>query len=181
VLIGTSTVAGAFSRPLVERIARHCARPVILPLSNPTSLAEATPADLLAWTDGRALVATGSPFPPVERPEGVRVIGQCNNCFLYPGLGFAAVALGLRAISDGMIDAGLHALAEAIPASRDPSAPLMPPLHEAASVSAAVAEAVARAGVREGQAPPGVEEEQVPGLLRRARWNPVYRPLIPQT
>jgi malate dehydrogenase (oxaloacetate-decarboxylating) len=180
VLIGTSTVAGAFSRPLVEHIARHCPRPVILPLSNPTSLAEATPADLLAWTDGRALVASGSPFPPVQRPEGVRVIGQCNNCFLYPGLGFAAVAVGLRAISDGMIDAGLHALAEAIPASQDPSAPLMPPLHAAASVSGAVAEAVARAGVREGLAPPGIQEEQVPALLRRARWNPVYRPLVPQ-
>ena len=85
VLIGTSTVAGAFTRPVIEAMARHCPRPVILPLSNPTSLAEATPADLLHWTEGRALVATGSPFAPVQRPEGTWAIGQCNNCFLFPG------------------------------------------------------------------------------------------------
>jgi len=174
VLIGTSTVAGAFSQPVVAAMARYCPNPVILPLSNPTSLAEATPADLLAWTNGRALVATGSPFEPVLRPEGLRAIGQCNNCFLFPGLGFAAVAVGLRAISDGMIDAGLEALAQMIPASRDPITPLMPALSDAAAVGATVAEAVALAGLREGLAPDGVREEHVPGLLERARWRPEY-------
>jgi malate dehydrogenase (oxaloacetate-decarboxylating) len=174
VLIGTSTVAGAFSRPVVEEMARYCRNPVILPLSNPTKLAEATPADLLAWTEGRCLVATGSPFAPVERPEGERLIGQCNNCFVFPGLGFATVAVGLRAISDGMIDAGLEALSQWIPASRDPYAPLMPALSDAAAVGAAVAEAVAIAGIREGLAPAGVVEQQVPLLLQRARWAPVY-------
>lgn len=174
VLIGTSTVAGAFSQPVVAAMARHCPNPVILPLSNPTSLAEATPADLLAWTNGRALVATGSPFEPVLRPEGLRAIGQCNNCFLFPGLGFAAVAVGLRAISDGMIDAGLEALALMIPASCDLKAPLMPALSDAAAVGAAVADAVALAGVREGLAPEDLGEEDVPGLLERARWRPEY-------
>ena len=177
VLIGTSTVAGAFSRELVEEMARHCVHPVILPLSNPTSLAEAVPADLLAWTGGRALVATGSPFAPVELPGGQRVIGQCNNCFLFPGLGFATVALGLRAISDGMIDAGLQALAEWIPASRNPMAPLMPALGDGAAVAAAVAQAVASAGVREGLAREGISQEQVPLLLQQARWLPTYPPL----
>ena len=177
VLIGTSTVAGAFSRELVEEMARHCVHPVILPLSNPTSLAEAVPADLLAWTGGRALVATGSPFAPVELPGGRRVIGQCNNCFLFPGLGFATVALGLRAISDGMIDAGLQALAELIPASRNPMAPLMPALGDGAAVAAAVAQAVASAGVREGLAREGISQEQVPLLLQQARWLPTYPPL----
>ena len=177
VLIGTSTVAGAFSRELVEEMARHCVHPVILPLSNPTSLAEAVPADLLAWTGGRALVATGSPFAPVELPGGRRVIGQCNNCFLFPGLGFATVALGLRAISDGMIDAGLQALAEWIPASRNPMAPLMPALGDGAAVAAAVAPAVASAGVREGLAREGISQEQVPLLLQQARWLPTYLPL----
>jgi malate dehydrogenase (oxaloacetate-decarboxylating) len=174
VLIGTSTVAGAFTQPVVAAMTRHCPHPVILPLSNPTSLAEANPADLLAWTEGRALVATGSPFDPVSRPEGLRVIGQCNNCFLFPGLGFAAVAVGLCQISDGMIDAGLEALARMIPASRDPREPLMPALSAAAAVGAAVAEAVALAGVREGLAPEGVTESAVPGLLERARWHPRY-------
>ncbi len=174
VLIGTSTVAGAFDQAVVTAMARHCSSPVILPLSNPTSLAEATPADLLAWTNGRALVATGSPFAPVARPEGMRRIGQCNNCFLFPGLGFAAVAVGLRAISDGMIDAGLEALARMIPASTNPQAPLMPDLSEAAAVGAAVAEAVARAGVREGLASTGIREEDVGALLEQARWTPRY-------
>lgn len=177
VLIGTSTVAGAFNQAVVAAMARYCPSPLILPLSNPTSLAEATPADLLAWTNGRALVATGSPFDPVLRPEGPRQIGQCNNCFLFPGLGFAAVAVGLRVISDGMFDAGLEALAEMIPASRDPKAPLMPALSEAAAVGAAVAEAVALAGVREGLGPEGVGEEAVARLLERARWRPEYAEL----
>lgn len=175
VLIGTSTVAGAFSQGVVTTMVRHCPNPVILPLSNPTNLAEATPGNLLAWSDGRALVATGSPFDPVQRPEGLRLIGQCNNCFLFPGLGFATVALSLRAISDGMIDAGLEALAQRIPASRDPRAALMPALRDASAVGAAVAEAVAIAGVREGLAPPGVSEETVTDLLEQARWTPAYR------
>ena len=174
VLIGTSTVAGAFTRDVVAAMARHCTNPVILPLSNPTNLAEATPANLLEWSDGRALVATGSPFDPVPRPEGLRQIGQCNNCFLFPGLGYAVVALGLQAISDGMIDAGLEALAQRIPASRDPKASLMPSLSDAAAVGAAVAEAVALAGVREGLAPQGVTEAAVGPLLQQARWIPAY-------
>jgi malate dehydrogenase (oxaloacetate-decarboxylating) len=175
VLIGTSTVAAAFSQQVVAAMASHCPNPVILPLSNPTSLAEANPADLLAWSDGRALVATGSPFDPVARPDGMREIGQCNNCFLFPGLGFATVAVGLQAISDGMIDAGLEALAALIPASRNPQASLMPALSDAAAVGAAVAEAVARAGVREGLAPEGIKEDDVAELLERARWTPQYQ------
>jgi malate dehydrogenase (oxaloacetate-decarboxylating) len=175
VLIGTSTVAGAFSQQVVAAMACNCPNPVILPLSNPTSLAEATPADLLAWSDGRVLVATGSPFDPVPRPEGLRQIGQCNNCFLFPGLGFATMAVGVRAISDGMIDAGLEALAAWIPASRNPQASLMPALSDAAAVGAAVAEAVALAGIREGLAPEGVKEDAVAELLERARWTPHYQ------
>ena len=175
VLIGTSTVAGAFSQQVVAAMACNCPNPVILPLSNPTSLAEANPADLLAWSDGRVLVATGSPFEPVPRPEGLREIGQCNNCFLFPGLGFATVAVGLRAISNGMIDAGLEALAAWIPASRNPQASLMPALSDAAAVGAAVAEAVALAGIREGLAPEGVKEDAVAELLERARWTPHYQ------
>ena len=179
VLIGTSTVTGAFNRGVVERMARHCDRPVILPLSNPTSLAEATPADLLAWTNGRALVATGSPFAPVPLATGRRTIGQCNNCFLFPGLGYAAVAVGLRCINDAMIDAGLRALAERIPASRDPEAPLMPALEQAAEVASAVAEAVALVGVEHGLARLATTAEQARQRLADARWKPEYQPLGP--
>jgi malate dehydrogenase (oxaloacetate-decarboxylating) len=170
VLIGTSTVAGAFSRPVIEALLDGIDRPLVLPLSNPTALAEATPADVLAWSDGRALVATGSPFPPV----GSRLIGQCNNCFLFPGLGFAAVAVGARAISDGMIDAALGALAERIPAAADPEASLMPPLREVQAVSAAVAEAAALAAVAEGLASRATDAAGARRCLAAARWRPQY-------
>lgn len=181
VLIGTSTVGGAFDQQLVTTMAKACARPVILPLSNPTSLAEAHPGDLLRWSGGRALVATGSPFAPVATADGLRTIGQCNNCFLFPGLGFAAVAVGLRSISDAMIDAGLQALAEAIPASRDPAAPLMPSLEEAAAVAGAVARAVALVGVRDGECRLATTAAEALERLEAARWRPQYAPLGPTT
>lgn len=177
VLIGTSTVAGAFHRGVVQTMAAHCRRPVILPLSNPTSLAEACPEDLLHWTDGRALVATGSPFAPVQRAEGPRPIGQCNNCFLFPGLGYAAVAVGLRRINDAMIDAGLHALASHIPASCDPDAALMPSLQQAAAVGSSVARAVALVGTEQGLARLAQTPEQALQRLEQARWRPSYAAL----
>ena len=177
VLIGTSTVAGAFHRELVETMARGCEHPLILPLSNPTRLAEATPEDLLRWTGGRALVATGSPFGPVARPEGRRLIGQCNNCFLFPGLGYAAVAVGLQTITDAMIDAGLEALAAQIPASADPMAPLMPALDQAAAVAEAVAAAVALEGVRSGLASGAATPEEALARLQQRRWQPSYQPV----
>ena len=179
VLIGTSTVAGAFNEPVVRAMASHCPRPLILPLSNPTHLAEATPEDLLRWTDGRALVATGSPFPPVATASGLRQIGQCNNCFLFPGLGYAAAALGLETITDTMIDAGLTALAKHIPASRDADAALMPALREAPAVSRAVAEAVAITGVREKLARRARTEDEALGCLDQAEWQPTYGPVFP--
>jgi malate dehydrogenase (oxaloacetate-decarboxylating) len=173
-------VAGAFSEAVVRAMAAHCPRPVILPLSNPTHLAEACPEDLLGWTDGRALVANGSPFPPVATANGTREIGQCNNCFLFPGLGFAAAALGLGQITDSMIDAGLNALAERIPASHDPDAALMPALAEAPAVARAVAEAVAITGVRENLARRARTETEALACLERARWQPTYGTVRPE-
>ncbi|MGB5241916.1 MAG: NAD-dependent malic enzyme [Prochlorococcaceae cyanobacterium] len=177
VLIGTSTVAGAFSREVVETMAAAVERPIILPLSNPTSLAEATPADLYAWTGGKALVASGSPFEPVSWQGSLRRIGQCNNCFLFPGLGFASVAVGATQVSEGMIDAGLDALADRIPAYRDPDAPLMPELTQVQSVSRAVAEAVALAAVHEGLASRAASAEEAIERLDQATWMAVYREL----
>ena len=176
VLIGTSTVAGAFTQAVVETMARHCERPLILPLSNPTHLAEAAPADLWGWTKGRALVATGSPFKHVRDRE----VGQCNNCFLFPGLGYAAVATGLTAITDAMIDAGLRALAERIPANNDPNNALMPPLCEAPQVARVVAEAVAFAGVAAGLCRLARTEKEALEQLNRAYWQPVYQVIMPK-
>ncbi|MEB3322263.1 MAG: NAD-dependent malic enzyme [Synechococcaceae cyanobacterium] len=174
VLIGTSTVAGAFDRGIVEALLRGCERPMVLPLSNPTALAEVTPENLLHWSGGRALVATGSPFPPVGVNGRERVIGQCNNCFVFPGLGFGALAVGAREVSEAMIDASLEALAAVIPAARDPDAPLMPPLAQVQAVSRTVAEAVARTAVREGLAELAATEEAAVARLEAATWRPAY-------
>lgn len=183
VLIGTSAVAGAFNRPVVEAMAEGLngggQRPVILPLSNPTVLAEATPADLIAWSGGQALVASGSPFAPVRHQGRERPIGQCNNCFVFPGLGFACVAVGATTVSEAMIDAALAALVEQIPASRDPERPLMPPMADSQAVGAAVAEAVALAAVQEGAARLATTAEEARACLQRARWHPSYRSIHP--
>jgi len=174
VLIGTSTCAGAFDQTVVEALCRGVDRPIVLPLSNPTPLAEVTPDNLLRWSAGRALVATGSPFPPVTVGGRERVIGQCNNCFVFPGLGFAAMAVGAREVSDGMIDACVEALADHIPASHDPEASLMPSLQEARAVSERVAEAVALAALAEGLATRATTPEDALACLRRERWEPAY-------
>jgi malate dehydrogenase (oxaloacetate-decarboxylating) len=178
VLIGTSTCAGAFDQAVVEALCRGVPRPIVLPLSNPTPLAEITPANLLAWSGGRALVATGSPFPSVWVDGKERVIGQCNNCFAFPGLGYAAVAVGARQVSEGMIEACVEALAAEIPASLDPEAPLMPPLNQVRQVSAKVAEAVALAALREGLASRASTVQEVMGCLREHRWEPCYPHIV---
>jgi malate dehydrogenase (oxaloacetate-decarboxylating) len=174
VLIGTSTVAGAFNQQVVEALCRGTARPIVLPLSNPTPLAEITPQNLLSWSQGQALVATGSPFAPVTLNGRQRQIGQCNNCFVFPGLGFAAVAVGARTVSEGMIDACIEALAAVIPAALDPEAPLMPPLAQVRQVSAAVAEAVALAAVAEGLAAHARTPAEARSRLASCRWRPEY-------
>ena len=176
VLIGTSTVAGAFDQQVVEALCRGVERPIVLPLSNPTALAEVTPERLLRWSAGRALVATGSPFQPVPLPEqgGERLIGQCNNCFLFPGLGYAAMAVGARQVSEEMIDAALEALVDQIPAASDPEAPLMPPLSAVRAVSAAVADAVALAAVQQGLARLADTPEQARQRLAACHWHPTY-------
>jgi len=183
VLIGTSTAAGAFSQAVVEALCADGGRPIVLPLSNPTHLAEITPEHLLHWSNGRALVATGSPFPPVPCNGSAgqpieRVIGQCNNCFVFPGLGYGAVAVGATEVSDAMIDASIEALARVIPAASDPDAPLMPPLSAVQEVSQAVAEAVAIAAVQQGLARQASTIEAAKTRLEDCRWSPIYEKLV---
>lgn len=151
ILIGTSTRGGAFSREVVEEMARHCPRPIIFPLSNPTSRAEATPSDLLEWTDGAALIATGSPFSPVDH-DGVRhVIAQSNNALIFPGLGLGVSACHATRITESMIAAASEALAGLVNAWR-PGAPLLPGIGDLRLVSATVAIAVAQRAAEEGVA-----------------------------
>jgi malate dehydrogenase (oxaloacetate-decarboxylating) len=177
ILVGTSTRAGAFTESVVRDMAAHCARPVILPMSNPTSLSEALPAELIRWTDGRALVATGSPFPPVDY-RGVRyVIGQANNALIFPGLGLGVIAARATQVTDSMLAAAAHALSDLVDTAT-PGAPLLPQVEALRETSVAVAAAVARAAVADGVAGAGLDagrREHVRSLM----WEPVYRPVRP--
>ncbi|MGB4835302.1 MAG: malic enzyme-like NAD(P)-binding protein, partial [Nostocoides sp.] len=171
ILIGTSTRGGAFTREIVEEIAAYCPRPIIFPLSNPTSRAEATPADLLTWTDGRALVATGSPFHPVDY-DGVRyTIAQANNALIFPGLGLGVTTCKATRISEGMIAAAAEALASMVNAYRQ-GAPLLPTMSQLRMVSATVALAVARQAAKEGLALEPLTDP-IQQIYDRM-WQPVY-------
>jgi len=170
-LIGTSTQPGAFSEAIVTEMAEHTERPVIMPLSNPTSRSEAQAADLIAWTGGRALIATGSPFPPVPYGGVEYQVAQANNALIFPGLGLGVTVSRARRVSDGMLAAAADALAGLADASA-PGAAVLPPVTRMREVSAAVAEAVARAAVAEG-----LSEAPLDGLSERVRaamWEPAY-------
>jgi malate dehydrogenase (oxaloacetate-decarboxylating) len=171
-LIGTSGINGAFKEPIVRDMARHTERPIIFPLSSPPSLAEATPADLIAWTDGRALIATGSPFTPVTHKGITHVIGQANNAMLYPGLGLGTIVSRSRLISVGMLAAAANALSSLV-AVRLPGASLLPHIDDLRSVTVTVAVAVVEAAVVEGLAT--VELEDIVQQVEDAMWQPEYR------
>lgn len=173
VLIGLSTAAGAFTEAIVREMAAKTPRPVIFPLSNPTARAEARPEDLIRWTDGRALVATGSPCPPAILGGRAWMISQCNNIFIFPAVGLAVAAAGARRVSDGMLIAAARRLAELSPALKDPAASLLPPLGELRGVAVEVAAVVAAAAVREGLAPAASPEELRQRIVAR-QWFPAY-------
>ena len=173
VLIGLSTVKGIFSESIVREMARKTERPIIFPLSNPTSHSEAEPTDLLAWTEGRALVATGSPFAPVKYGNRSIAIAQCNNVFIFPAVGLGLVASKARRVTDKMMLAGAKALGEQSPALKDPSASLLPNVGMIRTVALEVAYGVAQKAQEEGLA-----AESEPEVLRQAlvesQWNPEY-------
>jgi malate dehydrogenase (oxaloacetate-decarboxylating) len=177
ILIGTSTRTGAFTEPIVRDMAAHCDRPVILPMSNPTSLSEAAPADLIQWTEGRVLVATGSPFPPVDY-RGVRyTIGQANNALIFPGLGLGVIAARATQVTDNMLAAAAHAVSELVD-TQTPGAPLLPRVEALRETSVAVAAAVAQAAAADGVARARLDGD-VRATARALMWEPVYRPVRP--
>ncbi len=175
VLIGVSGQPGAFPENVVRLMAETAERPVIFPLSNPTSRAEASPADLLAWTDGRAVIGAGSPFPPLLRNGVYRRVDQTNNSYVFPGIGLGAIAAQARRISDGMLMAAARAVAEASPARLDPDANLLPPVTELRDVSYHVALAVAVQAQAEGLAD-ATDRDALEARVRAKMWTPVYRP-----
>ena len=175
VLIGVSGQAGAFSESVVRAMAEINKRPVIFPLSNPTSRAEATPDDLQAWTDGRAVIGTGSPFPPIERNGAKFMVDQTNNSYIFPGVGLGAIAVKASRVSDQMFMAAAKALAAASPARDDPTKSLLPPVTSLREVSITVALAVALQAHKEGLTQ-GVDTDQIDGLIRNKVWTPHYVP-----
>ena len=178
VLIGVSGQAGAFSEPVVRAMAEHNKRPVIFPLSNPTSRAEATPIDLEAWSEGRAVIGTGTPFPPLER-NGVKFkVDQTNNSYIFPGVGLGALAVNASRVTDAMFMAAAKALAAASPARNDPTKTLLPPVTSLRDVAFSVALAVALQAHKEGLTE-GVNTDQIEDLIRAKVWTPHYLPYRP--
>jgi malate dehydrogenase (oxaloacetate-decarboxylating) len=173
VLIGTSGQPHAFHEAVVRAMADRVRRPVIFPLSNPTERAEATPQDLMEWTEGRAVIGTGSPFPPVERNGHAFRIDQTNNAYVYPGIGLGAIAAKARRISDGMFLAAARTIAEMSPAKHDPQANLLPPLVRSRELSLHVAMAVAKEAQADGLA--GItSDEALTAAVKAKMWEPVY-------
>lgn len=173
-LVGASTASGSFTEAIVKEMAAHTRRPIIFALSSPPVAAEANPADLIAWTEGRALIATGSPFAPITHKGVTYVIAQMNNAMLYPGLGLGAIVSRASRISDGMFAAAADAVSSMVTV-RQPGASLLPHIDDLRSVSLTVAAAVAEAAVAEGLA--GVTFTDIVQEVRDAMWRPEYRPI----
>ncbi|MEH0467646.1 NAD-dependent malic enzyme [Streptomyces sp. B21-097] len=177
VLIGLSTAHGAFTEEIVRRMAASCDRPVIFPLSNPTSHAEADPADLMRWTDGKALIATGSPFPPVTVDGRRTPVAQANNVYVFPAIGLAVTASRATRVTDRMMVAAARAVGDcAARSAADDSgapAPLLPPLGEMRDAAREIAVAAAMAAVEDGVAPKATQEE-LRAAVEAARWSPRY-------
>jgi malate dehydrogenase (oxaloacetate-decarboxylating) len=175
VLAGVSAQAGAFTEEIVREMARHIDRPVIFPLSNPTSNSEAVPEDLLRWTQGRALVGTGSPFPPVEINGQLIRIAQINNSYIFPGLALGILVSRARRVTDSMIMAAAKKLASLSPALTDKTAALLPPISDSRKVGLLVGEAVALQAIDDGVAEDGNKATLKDRLLAYV-WEPVYLP-----
>ncbi|KAJ6164741.1 hypothetical protein N7470_003413 [Penicillium chermesinum] len=181
VLIGTSTKPKAFTEQILREMAEHVDRPIVFPLSNPTRLHEAVPKDIYEWTAGRALVATGSPFPPVEYGGQKYEIAECNNSTCFPGIGLGVVLSRSRLLSTKMLVAACEALKAESPALKDPNASLLPDVQDVREISINIAAAVIRCSIEEGLA----QEDGIPSDLKELKlwiraqmWEPVYRPLV---
>ncbi|KAF2274443.1 uncharacterized protein EI97DRAFT_451752 [Westerdykella ornata] len=182
VLVGTSTVAGAFTKEVVQEMAKHVERPVIFPLSNPTRLHEAKPQDLYNWTDGKVLVATGSPFPPVKYKGEEYEISECNNSVTFPGIGLGAILSRTRSLAPSLIVAAVKALASAAPVVQGTGPALLPDVTDVREVSVRIAKSVIKASRDEGLAQEKdipVDDAELDEWIREQMWDARYRPLKP--
>ena len=182
VLIGTSTKPRSFTEEIVREMASHVERPIIFPLSNPTRLHEAIPSDLIKWTNGKVLTATGSPFPPVDHDGKSYVIAECNNSEIFPGIGLGAVLCEARLMTADLLVAAVKALVSQAPAVRDGNAEagLLPDVTEVREISVRIAAAVIKQAVKDGLAQrevPSGDEELEKWILGQM-WQAQYSPLV---
>jgi malate dehydrogenase (oxaloacetate-decarboxylating) len=174
VLIGVSGQPGLFTEEVIRTLASNCDRPIVLPLSNPTSRVEAVPADIIHWTDGKALIATGSPFAPVNYQGKIYNISQCNNSYIFPGIGLGVIAANATRVTDSMLIASSNALADCSPMLTNPTADLLPEIDEIQKVSKLIAFKVAKAAMDAGVAPI-ISDEQLQHAIEKNFWKPEYR------
>ena len=174
VIIGVSGQSGLFTQKIIEQMAENHERPIVFALSNPSSQVEAVPEDIIRWSDGRAVVATGSPFAPVEHKGRTYTIAQCNNIYIFPGLGLSVLACGTSKVSDGMLDKAVETLALSSPSAIDSNAPLLPTLDNIQRVTCDIALAVAIQAQNEGLAPQ-CEITVLEQHIRARFWSPEYR------
>lgn len=174
VLIGVSGQPGLFTEEIIKTMHAHCERPIVMPLSNPTSQVEAVPADIIQWTEGKALIATGSPFAPVNYHGKIYEISQCNNSYIFPGIGLGVIACGATRITDSMLMASSNALADCSPMLIDPEADLLPSIDEIQKVSKIIAFKVAKAAMEAEVAPP-INDELLQKCIEENFWKPEYR------
>jgi malate dehydrogenase (oxaloacetate-decarboxylating) len=175
VLIGVSGQTGAFTEHVVREMAKYAPRPVIFPLSNPTSRSEATPQDLMDWTEGRALIGTGSPFEPVNFGGKIFKVAQTNNSYIFPGLALGIVASRAKRVTDGMVKAAAQELVRHLPTQRDRTASLLPPISEARALAPLIGHAVGKQAIRDGLAQVA-DEDALNRELQANFWVPVYVP-----
>ena len=171
IIVGTSTVGGAFTEPILRQMAKEVERPMVFPLSNPTERIEAVPADVIRWTEGRGLVATGTPWGPVPFKGTDYAVGQANNALVYPGIGLGAIVSGARRVTDGMLLAAAEAIAGLVDVSR-PGAGLLPEVENLRITSATVAVAVAKQAAAEGVARNDLDDPVE--AVQEAMWQPTY-------
>ncbi|WP_075181237.1 NAD-dependent malic enzyme [Pantoea sp. 1.19] len=174
ILIGVSGQPGLFTEAIIREMHKHCARPIVMPLSNPTSRVEATPQDIIAWTDGAALVATGSPFSPVQWKGEIYPIAQCNNSYIFPGIGLGVVASRATRVTDGMLMAASRALADCSPLVNEGHGPVLPEIKDIQGVSKLIAMAVAKMAQQQGAAVV-TSEDVLSRAIADNFWLPQYR------
>ncbi|NHB95305.1 NAD-dependent malic enzyme [Photorhabdus stackebrandtii] len=174
VLIGVSGQAGLFTEEIVREMHKHCERPIVMPLSNPTSRVEARPEDIINWTDGAALVATGSPFNPVKYKDQEYPIAQCNNSYIFPGIGLGVIASGAKLVTDGMLMAASRTLADCSPLAKNGTGPLLPLIDDIQEVSRKIAKQVAKEAQIQGVATV-TSDGALNEAIGRNFWKPEYR------